>query len=99
LEAGSYLLCVSTTRNEPLDYSVGLVIEVADLNPFLLLEDYSRILYEDVDPSSCFLDTGPNYAGNDSHSHSLSQWQFAWAVENQDYAPFPEVLVPLATTP
>jgi hypothetical protein len=27
LEAGGYLLCVSTTRNELLDYEVGLVVE------------------------------------------------------------------------
>jgi hypothetical protein len=99
LEVGNYLLCISTTRNEPLDYSVGLIIETADLTPFLLLEDYTRILYEDVDPSSCLLDTGPDYTGNDSHLHSLSEWQFAWAVENQDYVPFPEILIPLATSP
>lgn len=99
LEVGSYLICISTTRNEPLEYSVGLVIETADVNPVLLLEDFTRILYEDVDPSSCLLDTGEGYDGNDSHIHSLSEWQSAWTRENQDYVPFPEVLVSLATSP
>lgn len=38
LNPGSYLLCVSTTRNEPLDYELGLVIEIEDTDPELLLE-------------------------------------------------------------
>lgn len=40
LPAGSYLLCVSSTRNERLDYSVGIVIEFAQSGLFLALEDY-----------------------------------------------------------
>ena len=39
LEPGSYLLCVSSTRNEILDYTVGLVVEVPTSELFLLLED------------------------------------------------------------
>lgn len=39
LERGSYLICVSTTRNELLDYTLGLVIEVPAFDMFLLLED------------------------------------------------------------
>jgi hypothetical protein len=42
LSPGSYLFCVSTTRNEPLDYQVGLVIEVQDIEPKLLLETGAR---------------------------------------------------------
>ena len=38
LNPGSYLLCVSTTRNEPLDYELGLVVEIEDIDPELLLE-------------------------------------------------------------
>lgn len=38
LPIGSYLLCVSTTRNEPLDYSLGLVVEIQALDFKLLLE-------------------------------------------------------------
>lgn len=39
LEPGNYLLCVSSTRNEPLDYSLGLVVEVPLTEILLLLED------------------------------------------------------------
>jgi len=39
LTPGKYLLCVSSTRNEPLDYSLGLVIEVPLTEILLLLED------------------------------------------------------------
>jgi len=38
LNPGSYLLCISTTRNEPLDYEVGLVVEAEDTVLELLLE-------------------------------------------------------------
>jgi len=39
LGAGRYLICVSSTRNEPLDYNVGLVIEFPTEDLFILLED------------------------------------------------------------
>jgi hypothetical protein len=39
LEAGSYLLCVSSTRNEPLDYHVAVVIEFPPTEGFFELED------------------------------------------------------------
>lgn len=39
LPPGSYLLCVSSTRNEPLDYSLGLIVEVPLTEILLLLED------------------------------------------------------------
>jgi len=39
LGVGSYLLCVSTTRNEPLDYGIGVVIEFATTEGFFELED------------------------------------------------------------
>lgn len=39
LEAGSYLICIASTRNERLDYNVGLVVEVPTDDMFLLLED------------------------------------------------------------
>jgi len=42
LGAGSYLLCVSTTRNELLNYTLGLVIEIVTTEMFLLLEDLER---------------------------------------------------------
>jgi hypothetical protein len=39
LEAGGYLLCISTTRNELLDYEVGLVVEFPITELFIALED------------------------------------------------------------
>jgi hypothetical protein len=39
LDAGSYLLCISTTRNEPLDYEVGIVIEFPPTEMYIALED------------------------------------------------------------
>lgn len=39
LGAGSYLICVSTTRNEPLNYEVGVVIEFPTTEGFFELED------------------------------------------------------------
>ena len=34
------MLCISNTRNELIDYAVGIVIEIADAIPLLLLEDF-----------------------------------------------------------
>jgi hypothetical protein len=39
LGAGGYLICVSTTRNELLDYEVGLVVEFPVTEMFIALED------------------------------------------------------------
>ena len=39
LPIGRYLICISSTRNEPLDYEVGLVIEPQDDEVFLICED------------------------------------------------------------
>jgi len=39
LAAGSYLICVSSTRNEPLNYEVGVVIEFPVTELFAALED------------------------------------------------------------
>jgi hypothetical protein len=43
LEAGEYLLCVSTTRNELLDYEVGLVVEFPIDQLFFALEDEENV--------------------------------------------------------
>jgi hypothetical protein len=100
LEIGEYLLCISSTRNEPLDYAVALVIEVADPTPVILLEDFSRLLFEDVVREDFVLcDTTENYTGAETHEHSLTEWQAAWNRERQPGTPFPEVLVPLTTKP
>jgi hypothetical protein len=39
LERGSYLICVSTTRNELLNYTLGVVVEFPQEEMLLLLED------------------------------------------------------------
>jgi hypothetical protein len=42
LEHGSYLICVSSTRNELLDYTLGVVIEFPSTDMFYLLEDLNN---------------------------------------------------------
>ena len=44
LNVGSYLICVSTTRNELLDYTVGIVVEIATTEMYFLLEDLTFCL-------------------------------------------------------
>jgi hypothetical protein len=36
LSKGKYLICISSTRNEDIDYEVGLVVEFADQGPFFI---------------------------------------------------------------
>lgn len=43
LNAGGYLICISTTRNELLDYEVGLVVEFPITQLFIALEDEGDI--------------------------------------------------------
>jgi hypothetical protein len=97
LERGSYLLCISSTRNENIDYEVAFVVEFPITGFDLLLEDYALMLYEDG--GYVVADTTPNYVENDRHTHSLSEWDEAWQRERQQGIPFPAILVPLATQP
>lgn len=100
LEPGSYLLCVSSTRNELLDYAVGVVVEVADQNPFLLLEDFNFFLFENPGGTSQILcDITDDYTGAEEHEHSLSEWTAAWNREHQDTDKLPAVFPPLTTVP
>lgn len=99
LDTGSYLLCVSTTRNEPLNYEVAFVVEFPTTTFDILLEDYAYLLYEDTEESYVIADTVADYVENDLHVHSLSDWDEAWQREHQQGVPFPAVLVPLATQP
>jgi hypothetical protein len=99
LPPGEYLLCISSTRNEPLDYAVGLVIEVPDLEPNLLLETWEFLTYEDSLEDFISLDLTENYTGFDEHIHSLLEWQMAWAKEHQQFDRFPDVFIPLTNTP
>lgn len=39
LEKGSYLICISSTRNEPIDYNVAVVVEFQETIAFFELED------------------------------------------------------------
>jgi hypothetical protein len=99
LDTGSYLLCISTTRNEPLDYEVAFVVEFPTTTFDILLEDYNYLLYEDTVQSYVVADTTPTYVENDQHTHSLSEWDTAWQREHQQGSRFPEILVPLTTSP
>ncbi|MGA1341362.1 MAG: hypothetical protein ACO30S_07940 [Flavobacteriaceae bacterium] len=99
LQTGSYLLCVSTTRNEPLNYELAIVIEFPTTNFDLLLEDYFYLLYEDLEESYVDADIVSDFTSNDVHVHSLSDWQTAWNREHQQDDRFPAILVPLTTQP
>lgn len=43
LGVGGYLICVSTTRNEPLDYELGIVIEFPPTEMFIALENENEV--------------------------------------------------------
>jgi len=90
LPVGEYLICISSVRNEPVDYSVGVVVEISDPFPVLLLED--------TDISNIVCDTTPNFTGDDAHDHSLTEWKSAWSRERQENEPFPEFLTAYTTT-
>jgi len=104
LEVGSYLICVSSTRNEPLAYELGVVIEFAVNETFFELEDIdgSVCLQEDdtdKDNSKIILEVGDDAYYTTIHDHSLSEWQNAWEREHQETERFPEVFVPLTNRP
>ena len=98
LPVGEYLICISSVRNEPVDYSVGVVVEISDPFPVLLLEDFTRLLFEDTDISNIVCDTTHNFTGDDAHDHSLTEWKSAWSRERQENEPFPEFLTAYTTT-
>ena len=97
LDVGEYLLCISSTRNEPLSYEVAVVIEFPVTEFNILMENYDNLLFENNDFIKA--DTVDGYQENDRHSHSLSEWQTAWSSERKASDPFPSVLIPLATQP
>lgn len=76
LEAGGYLLCISTTRNELLEYEVGLVIEFPITQLFIALEDESDIgllLQETSVDFSRTIDVGSLVTTNIIISSSIDQ--------------------------
>jgi hypothetical protein len=97
LPPGTYLLCISTTRNEPLDYEVAVVLEFLSGDFNLLLEDFAYILLENGD--FILNDHTETYDGQDAHDHSLAEWETAWQREHQVDDRFPAFLVPFATVP
>jgi len=97
LNEGSYLICISTTRNEPLDYGVAIVVEVAESELELALETGTGNLLLFEDNTDIILDTTESYSQQDTHEHSLSEWTVAWDREHQQDERFPAVLVPLTT--
>jgi hypothetical protein len=66
LNPGSYLLCISTTRNEPLDYEVGLVVEIENTEIELLLETggTNKFVYENALDLGNTLVIGPGFFVN-----------------------------------
>jgi hypothetical protein len=97
LNRGTYLLCISTTRNEPLDYEVGVVIEFPSGDFVFLLENFAYLLLENDD--FILNDHTEFYEGQDVHDHSLSEWEEAWQREHQADDRFPAFLVPFTTVP
>ena len=100
-DPGSYLLCVSSTRNERLDYSLGLVIEVVSNDVFMLTEDSAGgfLLFEPAADNKILMDTGPGYDGNIYHDHSITEWTDAWQRERSPGDPLPELFIPLTNRP
>ena len=100
LEVGSYLLCIATTRNELIEYEVGIVVEFTTTQVFIGLEDENE--------ADLFLqETGYEIIaepGNDDYlgtiqDHSLSEWKDAWEATHQDTDKFPSVFIPLTNRP
>lgn len=96
LAAGSYLICVSSTRNEPLDYEVGVVIEFPNLELLISLEDAdenSLFLQESGD--NILIETVNTETLAFSHDHSLSEWKSIWNSQHKDTDPFPTIFTAL----
>ena len=105
LAIGSYLLCVSTTRNELIDYEIGLVIEIspaelADIPTELsiALETFDNSLFLTEDGFLVVIDQETNNPIA-FHDHSLSDWQESWAATHQDTDRFPAVFIPFTNRP
>jgi hypothetical protein len=98
LTTGSYLLCVSTTRNELIDYEIGLVIESAPTELLIALETFDNSLLLTEDNFLVIIDQEKdNFEA--FHDHSLSDWQTSWASTHQDTDKFPEAFVPFTNRP
>ncbi len=49
LQAGDYLICISTTLNEPIEYGVGLVVEFPSTEVDFICEDDSKVYISQED--------------------------------------------------
>jgi hypothetical protein len=99
LSVGAYLLCVSSTRNEPLDYAVGIVIQFPDSEPLIGLEDDDNSLLITEDDSAILVEIENPELYSSFQDHSLLEWQNAWEREHQDTDRFPEIFIPLTNKP
>jgi len=100
-EPGSYLICVSSTRNERLNYTLGLVVEVVSNDVFMLTEDSAGgfLLFEPSVDNRILMDTGIGYDGNVYHDQSLSEWTDAWRRERSPNDSLPDLFVPYTNRP
>lgn len=96
LPAGNYLICVSSTRNEPIDYAFALVIEFPANEGYFQVEDFEGGLFLAEDGTRILLDPADPFYFDSNHDHSLSEWKEVWSASHQDTDKFPSVLVPLA---
>lgn len=84
LEAGSYLICVASTRNEILDYTLGLVVEVPTDDMFLLLEDVEEdfLIQETALDLNNTIIIGPIFASNYTLATNFNAYTFDTATIN-----------------
>ena len=95
LTPGSYLLCISTTRNELLPYEVGLVIEFPQTEVFIELEDGDNSFFLTEDGFNILAEPVNDLYFDSVHDHSLASWEASWEATHQDTDKFPAVFIPL----
>jgi hypothetical protein len=109
LGTGRYLICVSSTRNEPLSYNVGLAIEFPTDDLFILLEDLdgSELALEDGIDTANTTTIGPIISvdtvvdgGFNAFTEDLAQINSGVTVTiNETYTWFIGTVVPPAQEP
>ena len=100
LEVGGYLLCVSTTRNELIDYEIGIVVEFPTTQVLIGLEDESEAnLFLQESGGEIIAEPGSDDYFGTIQDHSLSEWKDDWEATHQDTDKFPAVFIPLTNRP
>jgi hypothetical protein len=97
LNVGSYLICVSTTRNELLDYTVGIVVEMTTTEMYFLLEDITFLSQESSLNDVFLIEPSETYDFNSVHEHSQAEWLAAWRRERSPEDSLPVIFTPLLT--